>query len=89
MRGFTALMQYFRTPEISLFVFVVAVGFSSGRVTIIDGLTLIDNGDDVTKSDFYHCHDSILKLTFSYDSRFLASSVSTTIKETYHDPLRH
>ena len=56
--------------------FLSAVGFSSGRVTVVDGLILADVGLDETKSDFYHCHDSIEKVAFSYDCRYLASSVS-------------
>eukprot|EP00795_Rhopilema_esculentum_P015460 gene15460-6711_t len=52
----------------------IAVGFSSGRVTVVDGLILADVGLDETKSDFYHCHDSIENVAFSYDCRYLATS---------------
>eukprot|EP00794_Sanderia_malayensis_P014238 gene14238-15723_t len=52
----------------------IATGFSSGRITVIDGLTLQNEGEEDTKCDFYHCLDSISKVAFSYDCRYLASS---------------
>ena len=57
------------------FIFT-AIGFSSGRVMVVDGLVLSDCGENDTKSDFYHCHDSITKIAFSDDCQFMACSVS-------------
>lgn len=54
-------------------------GFSSGRVMILDGLILTDCGENETKSDFFHCHDSITRVVFSYDCRYMACSVSFLI----------
>jgi len=52
----------------------LAIGFSSGRVMVVDGLVLSDCGENDTKSDFYHCHDSITKIAFSDDCQFMACS---------------
>lgn len=52
----------------------IAVGFSSGRVSVVDGLTLHEEGLEDTTSDFYYSHDSISRVAFSYDCKYLASS---------------
>lgn len=50
----------------------LAIGFDDGRVEILDSVTLELDGHDDDVASFKFSHDSIIKLVFSHDSRFLA-----------------
>ncbi|XP_028400297.1 cilia- and flagella-associated protein 251-like isoform X2 [Dendronephthya gigantea] len=53
---------------------LLAMGGTDGSVRILDARTLLEEGEDDGVAVFKHCHDCITHLTFSHDSKYLASA---------------
>lgn len=56
--------------------FSVAVGFGSGIIRLVDGLSL----EDVAPQPLRYAHDAITHISFSHDGMYLASAVGDSFQ---------
>lgn len=58
----------------------VAVGFGSGVIRLVDGLSL----EDVTPQPLRYAHDAITHISFSHDGAYLASAVGDNYRYLHY-----